>query len=571
LTPETSEGFTNDQFFESLLHQIHKLLHPKTMPNRSGLEMFLNKQPNRQRKPRPKRQPKNVRVVKTPVLVNASVRPRSTAQRTPRVLKTYQVTPTTLSFPIPRQHQAVERALAADGLPSSKMSTAALNRRSMILTMGDHFECALIQSLFFPQQPYPLPGIHISGIPNLVALGDIGPELNLSRPSGLTPGPAWTGIGRYVEARGTTLNQTVGEGTVEVGRYSRFSGKAIATVETSTDALGNAEVWFFSDPTDLSYPVKILKPAVGGNYTNITPIQDMNFTSNPYIFAQQFVSEGGDNPCTLVETNSLYYMGGCVLEVSTLNTSAFLSTAYQTRTGDNTPDRFTHDLPNLWSAGEPVGPLSLNDSPVTCNGAISAYTGASWHVGTAAADINGWPSQEAHNYYLSSSFRRCWAFGAPWIRCVVRTTSNGVPVPGSVQFNVTFNCWAATSPSSMVLAASQPFETVPLQSPSWLRTLKTRGCVYNKDTKKNAYSEMMRDMVARLTSGLAGDTQVQRSILSSPKAAMRTILSSPQAERPAKTSSWVDNVGHFIEQGIDFGFRYLPAISNAATMLASLF
>jgi hypothetical protein len=123
----------------------------------------------------------------------------------------------------------------------------------------------------------------------------------------------------------------------------------------------------------------------------------------------------------------------------------------------------------------------------------------------------------------------------------------------------------------MVTAASQPFETVPLQSPSWLRTLKTRGCVYDRDTKKNAYSDMMREMVSRLRDNVTGETQVQRTFLANPKAAVKTILASPQAERPSKTTSWVDNVGHFLEQGVDFGFKYAPTIANLASMIGSLF
>jgi hypothetical protein len=523
-----------------------------------GLESYLQANPSAL-----KFKPKNPRVRKP--------KPKQAKPKTRVVVMSSQSQAPKLSFPGPRQPNAVERVLAADGLALKAISPSAAARRNMILTMSDHFECALIQSLFYPQQPFPLPGIHISGIPNITAIGDIGPELPLSRPSGVSPGPAWTGIGRYIEARGTTLNQTAGEGTCEVARYSRYSGKSIATVETSTDALGNAEVWFFHDPSDLVDPVKIIKPAVGGNYLGITSVQDLAWTSNPYVFPQQYVSENGDHPCTLVETNNLYYMGGCVLEVSTNNPNAFLSTSYQTRTGDNTPDRFQHDLPNLWAGVEPVAPLSLSDTVMACNGCISVYTGASWHVGLAPANTNGWPSPDDHAYHLSSAFRRCWAMGAPWIRCVARTTSNGVPVPGAVQFNVTFNCWAATAPSLMVTAASQPFETVPLQSPSWLRTLKTRGCVYDRDTKKNAYSDMMREMVSRLRDNVTGETQVQRTFLANPKAAVKTILASPQAERPSKTTSWVDNVGHFLEQGVDFGFKYAPTIANLASMIGSLF
>jgi len=355
---------------------------------------------------------------------------------------------------------------------------------------------------------------------------------------------------------------------VEVGRYARFSGRALATVETTTDSNGNAELWIFVDPTDLILPVKIIKPAVSGNYTNITVVQQLPWSSNPFPFAQSYVSEAGDNPCTRLEELNSYYLGGACLEVTTLNKNAYLATAYQTRTGDNTADRFTHDLGTLWTVAEPAEVLHLRDTAITCMGCVSAYTGASWHVGTAHETGL---SADAERFYVSGGFRRCWAFGAPWIRVVVRTTSVPNPSAGPVQLNVVYNCWAGTAPVDMAKAAAQPYETVPLEPPSWLRAVKTRGCHFKDATKLSQYHEMMRRMALRIPAGMAGDSPLQRAVVANPKAMLPALLSAPTSERPAKSGSWIDDVENFVTRGVDFGLKIAPPIMSAVKAIGSLF
>jgi hypothetical protein len=405
---------------------------------------------------------------------------------------------------------------------------------------------------------------HSAAIADILGITPVG---GTATPNGIIGGAGWLGLGRHWEARGTTTNTVAEEGTVAISRYARFSGRAVGVIETQTDANGNAEVWIFVDPTDLIQPVKVIQvhAPIDSNYTDMTIVGHLSWSSDPYPFAKAVVAEAGDTPCTGLDTLNSYYLGGACLEVTTLNKSAYLSTAYQTRTGDNTPDRFMSDLPTLWATSEPTAPLGLRDTPVTCMGAVSAYTGASWHVGTAPMTHEFLDDEK---YYVSSGFRRCWAFGAPWIRVLVRTT-NLAAGSGPCQFNVTYNCWAGTAPITAALASSQPFETVPLEPPTWLRALKTRGCHFKDSSKLEHYHEMMRQMSLRIPAGMAGDTPLQRAIVANPKQTLPALLAAPAVEKPAKSGSWVNDVESVISKGFDLGLRYAPSVLAAAGWIAS--
>jgi len=467
--------------------------------------------------------------------------------------------------PPPKVHQRIVTTISKEGLSRAEASQDTIRLDALIVSSLDRFHVALLQSLFVPAQPFPLPGIHLYGIPNALQFGDT------ASPNGVQWGSPPTREGIFnptIEVRGSTINRAVGEGTVAVARYGRFSGKTATTVETTTDSNGMAEIWFFADPTDLVNPVRVIKVSNSmSNYTDLVVIQSLEWQANPYPYTKAYVPEAGDNPCTETEYHNVYYTGAAALMVTTLNANAFLSTAYQVRNGDNVPDRFNDELGALWTTPEPAANLGMSDTPTTGQGALSLYTGASWHAGTRSVPSE---SGAALSFAVSGSFRRCWAMGAPFVRVIVRTQSNGIPAAGPVQFNVRFNCWAGTAPQDLSLAASQPFETVPFESPSWLRVVKTRGAVFPSAKMEIQYGEMVRSMAMRIPEGMVGATPLERSLISSPAATMKHVLRAPVSE-VQNQPSWFDKTLGVVDRGISavrgFTSTVAPVVSYVTKLL----
>jgi hypothetical protein len=492
---------------------------------------------------------------------------RSGRSQTPVSVRRASVSQHMPAGPMPRVHQRIMSTLTNEGVDYDKANPETLKIHQMIISLADKFHVSVIQSVLFPAQPFPLPGINLYGISNRTSLGD----QNASQPSGLIGDPNWGGVYKPNEVRGTTIHDVSNEGTVAVGRYARFSGKCLATVDLVTNAQGVSEVWFFADPTATDIPVYVLQVStpVTGNYTDMTVAQELTWQADPYPFAKLWVAEGGDTPCTSMDMNSLYYMGGAALMVTTLNANAFLSTAYQVRTGDNIPDRFLDALPDLWSTVEPSQPFGFSDSPVTCQGAISLYTGASWHIGVR--DSSGVVPPvvvDDTKFHISGALRRCWALGAPFIRCVVRTQSNGLPAAGPCQFNVRYNCWAATAPKTIALAAAQPFETVPMESPPWLKAVKTRGTTFNED-RVSAYGDLLRSVVQRIPEGMAGASPLERAIIQNPVKAVKAVSTIHVPER-TPSENWLERAIGFAQRAANTVEKVVQAATPLGALVAKL-
>ena len=202
----------------------------------------------------------------------------------------------------------VARTLANEG---SDWNTASKLVGKLILSGEDRFHASFIGSLLDPSKAYPLPSPGTNPFSTdyfgLVG-GSYGTILN-STPAAVDANPYWT-----TETRGTTSPQYTAAGPM-VGRYSRYSGRVVATLETVTDASGQLEIWFAHDSTSLDYPVIAFVPSVSGNYTGMTRISSYAWTSNPFPFNKAVFPEVGDNPATDIDVKNMYYEGGSMLSV----------------------------------------------------------------------------------------------------------------------------------------------------------------------------------------------------------------------------------------------------------------
>lgn len=432
-----------------------------------------------------------------------------------------------------------------------KRQTLAI--RSLITSIEDRYHSSLLSSVFDPSKPYPLPspGTYAFSAYNGQMLG-----ATIQALGNLTANvPATVNNWYNTESRGTTLPQYSSAGSM-VGRYTRFSGKAITTISTQTDATGNLEVWFCHDPFNLEYPVIVFVPSTTGDYTGMTRLASVPWTSDPFPLTKSYQDESGSNPGLKIEERNLYFEGGSMLDVHTLNTNAFLQVSYQTRTGMNVTDRFVDTLPTLWTTSDPGQSLSMTDYPKRATGAISLYNGTVWSMGVSfaiAADEND------AKFGYSEYFRRCWASGANWIRAKVQTTNNGAPTAGAVSFSVTFLSWNATAPSSPSLAGSMPNETVPVESPTWMRTLRTRGNIYKDDADM---TEIWRSQLDRIPTAVVPSTPLTRQLITAPAQTMQAIRAAPIAE-PESHSTWSTTTSAPRRGGLDMFLERMGGVGNA--------
>lgn len=456
-------------------------------------------------------------------------------------------------IPAPRVPSRIANAILKEGMSRSDTPLAA-KWATGLSTAYDRFQLGLLHSLFEPARPFPAPGIRRSGVQ--------GPTTSDFQASGNTWGTSAITAG-FAEIRGTTYHWGSNEESVVIGRYVRFNGKAVHTVEYTTNASGEAEFWFLHDPTDMTKPILVLdiKDSVAGNYTDITVLDALPYTANPYALQQIRVQELGDNPVEEVDTLSLYYEGSSALTVTTLNQNAFLSTAYQTRTGDNTVD-WMYQRTYPWAPPRPSDNLGWTDSPQTAGGALSLYTAETWHLGTRMIDGT---TGDSLKFWASHLVQRCWQLGAPFIRVVVRTQSNGSPAPGPVQFNVVLNNWVCSAPMGPAAAGGMPLETVPFASPSWLRVVKTRGAVSVDGKMEKAFQDAVRSSLARVPSNVAGTSQVERALAVAPAEVLTRAAVTPVSEVPAK-STWVD----WAEKAINHAPSILSGLKKAVEVGASL-
>jgi hypothetical protein len=309
-------------------------------------------------------------------------------------------------------------------------------------------------------------------------------------------------------------------------------------LETVTDVNGQLEVWFYYDPTSLVHPISVIVPSTSGNYTGMTRLVNYTWTSNPYPFNKQYEPEAGDHPACDIEQLNMYYVGGALLHVHTINQNAYLSVSYQTRTGDNTYDRFVDSLPNLWQTADPGAALFLSDTPEMATGAVSLYTGTTWHMGTNMHIPLA--TEDDAKFYQSECFRRCWATGGPFIRALVRTTNGTGGASGPVQFSVSLLTWNATAPNAPDVASSMPFETVPVEMPTWGRALRTRGTVY-KGQVSNMADKLWSRQLEKIPATIMPNTPMTRAIVMNPRKVLPAVINQPVVESKAK-SNWMETL-----------------------------
>lgn len=428
----------------------------------------------------------------------------------PTVNVTIEQKPDKALIPVP--HPSVPRPMAHtlrdDGLERKKADTRALMMESLLTSSYDRFLMAVLHNLFEPSRPYPLPGIRRSGLP--------GPNMSEAYMDGCATS-ATDGPVNVAEQRGTTVHFTnINEESCLIGRYSRFSGRVNTQFSFTTNSSGEAEYWFVYDPTVLDFPLLVLDMTTltVANYTSLIIKDYVGWTSNPFPIARTLVSEIGSHPVEEFDRDNLYYVGAAAMEVSTLNANAWLSTSYQVRTGDNIVDRI-YNHTNFYGGSSYADNCGWNDLPVTGLGALSMYTGETWHYGSLKKA--GLIDPDDEKFWASHCLNRCWAMGAPFVRCVVRTQSNGAPAAGTVAFNVSLNVWAGTAPLKLEQAGGMPLETAPFPSPTWLRALKTRGSVSADAKMVKAYQEAARTVASSLPSLVTGTSNVERALASQPK------------------------------------------------------
>jgi len=421
----------------------------------------------------------------------------------------------------------------------------------LVIGIEDKFHSSLLANVLDPSLPFPLPSPQMDPYASVVgnsgfnnyALGNIASIVQNDF--------------KNSEVRGTTAPDYTAAGT-GIGRYSRFSGKSIGTLETITDPNGQLEVWFCHDPFNLEDPVICFVPSTSGNYTGMNRLQTMRWTSHPFPLWRNYVQEDGSNPGLDIESNNLYYEGGSMLHVHTLNKNAYLTVSYQTRTGKNMQDRFVDSLPQLWTTTDPGAPLSLTDTPSEARGAISMYTGSVWSQGVR---LHSAQDEGDAQFGYSETFRRCWASGAPWIRAVCRTTNAGVAATGSVQFSISLLTWNATAPRDPSLAASMPLETVPLPIPSWLRAMRTRGAIYNGQ-KDNLFENIWNSQVERIQQSMIPSTPMTREIIRRPETLAHVVAKST-GDSPSssnKSTNWLETASNIVGKGLSF----ISFLSNLA-------
>lgn len=441
---------------------------------------------------------------------------------------------------------AINRAIS-DG-SSWTQKTRAVNR--LIVGAEDKFHASLLANLFDPSKPYPLPS------PIAESFGSFPQNFGLNYAAlGNTLGSTPVGNSFWnTEALGTTLPQYTSAGAM-LGRYTRFSGRGIATLETNTDSTGKLEVWFAHDPFNIEWPVIAFVPSTTGSFTGMNRLLSVPWTSNPYPFPKTYISESGDNPGLDIEQENIYYEGGSLLHVHTLNKNAYLTVSYQTRTGNNTYDRFVDSLPNLWTTSDPGIPLTLQDTPEEADGCVSMYTGTTWSKGvnftTALSEANA-------QFSYSEYFRRCWASGAPFIRALVRTTNAGGATTGSVQFSINLLNWVATAPSDPAVASAQPLETIPVPMPAWGRAMRTRGQIYKG--KQSPVDAIWTRQLSRIAANVIPNTPMTRALVSNPTQVAPSVLASAtQDNSPKSSKSWLDTMGSVISR-----------VGGAANFLANI-
>lgn len=419
-----------------------------------------------------------------------------------------------LSFRVPKKkilqpqpiiRDSLVRALQRDGANHNKQSTALLR---VLKTDYDRFEAAVLLNLFDVSRPFPLPSPSLAGFSSPSSL------FISSLPDGIVPGTGALPFGN-TEARGTTVNGASIDGAVALGRYDRFFGRSTNTLSVSVPANGAVEVWFCHDPTNLINPVIAFTPGTA-NYTTISRLGSFGWSSDPYPFSEVYVNEAGDNPCTAIENTNIYYTGGVMLQVEHLNPSAYLTVAYQTRTGLNENERFVGTLPDLWATADPAYPLALRDLPTAARGAMCLYTGSQWHLGTKVSDSA--TTEGALQFFYSAYFRRCWSMGAPWVRAIVRN-ANTSDQPTDVQFAITLLSWNATAPVSQSISGAMPYQTVPATIPAYVRQLRTRGSVYT--AVNGGLVDTTMTMLSRVPPSIFGGNSKVSDLMANNSSALR--------------------------------------------------
>jgi len=346
------------------------------------------------------------------------------------------------------------------------------------------WELQLLEHLFNPMHPYPLPCISQYSFAGGVATYPLDYDpLNPANTGAMAvnniyPGGPLTAVG----IAGLTTTYDPGNGTflpvngvaTDAAQHSKYDERyGLCRGTFSVSGSGAFVLWF--DAQDYVNPVKaIALTSTEASWTDtanfaagVLPANIMEFSwdRDPYRGYVGDVQPVGFIGMT-VDRASFVYIGGAVLHMAVQAMTAYSDVSIKSRNGHDYDRRF-FDAPGInGEYGDPTQPVRATEG-------LAVYSGSCWsqRIGVTTAD---------GDKAVAARFAYAIAQGLPMLEVhVVNANTGGAPV----NFNFEARTWLGMAYSTLKDNATTSHNTIACTIPPWFTSCRTRGAISTKSTE----------------------------------------------------------------------------------------
>lgn len=347
------------------------------------------------------------------------------------------------------------------------------------------WEMELLETLFNPMHPYPLPGIcptgHFSHQNSWFTAGysvesayGVYPSVNQDTGPNITGADGSSSVGANVQMTGVGTAAAVAAMLTDAYHGARYDQRE-GLVRGTFSVIESGSYIILFDPACTNNPVLLVSmkdtedwwtdtdnisqvPMFGGGVAR----EQFGWDRDPYRAYNGYnVPVAPDYEAT-VDTSLWQYTGGAALHLAVQAKTAYSDVAIKARNLVDYDRRFFDAPSEGGEYGDPTQPEKANE-------AIAVYNASMWRRPYTVNPTGGnWKTTEAS--LMAFAVQR----GLPLLEVhVVNAASGGAPV----NFNFEARAWLGVSYNTLKDNATTAFHTVPCVVPPWFASCRTRGGV----------------------------------------------------------------------------------------------
>lgn len=376
--------------------------------------------------------------------------------------------------------------------PMPPASAMAAQLRNALVGTTELWELRLLESLFMPMTPYPLPGVRGRGFaeaqiafktadydgitpwydqPTHATFGMVGQQTPSANPEQCT-----SFLAAKVGGEVLRMPSHIGDAYINT-KYDQREG----LVRGTFSVVESGSFLLYFNPLDQQNPVRLVSvkdtqktwmASDNNGFYGVSPIFAGGVANDTFAWDRDpyrgYVDSYIESPIgqMLVGRTQIIYVGGASLHMAVQAKTAYSDVAIKARNLIDYDRRF-FDLPDeSGEYGDPTQPHKANEG-------IAIYNGSTWNNVIQVDPASPAPAKAVTLQFAVQ-------FGYPLLEVhVVNATTGGAPV----NFNFEARCWLGVAQTTLRENATNSFHTIPCDIPGWFTSARTRGAISKEASK----------------------------------------------------------------------------------------